>query len=357
MRCLRIFVAAMILMSAAVSGKATAPSDQVTIDERVLQTFPQPMAALVAAHLPTDDTGLIGRNRKWGKLYAARFQMGAGQALRLALIKDNAAAADRALLALRVGLSTVEDTGVMQARVPEEIAKGRAPDLPDLLSGAAFFLSDACPALAALDAHPQRARLISEQELEDDKARIARSLAWLAENHSLLKRADERAPNRLLFDALALHSCGQWVGDRDAVQQADTFVGAALQEYSRQEHYFIEGGGYDTSYQAVSIHVGLDLLLNGYAGAHRAPLEKALREAAIWLAGKIDAEGKVESAHNTRTCGGGEAFMGEPKQLSVTSVFTAMAYAGAYFDAAPLTDAATRVVHWAQTNAGRPGSC
>ncbi len=355
MRCRSLFLASFLM--SIYPGITHANQSRTVIDTEVLEEFPDALVRIIAAYIPDDDSGLIGRNRKWGKLYAARFQMGAGHALRIALIVEDKKAASQTILAIRKGLSTIDQHGVMQASVPEFIAQGGSPKPIDLLSGAAFFLSDACPALSHLERHPQSSHLVSEKDMEEAKLRIALSLKWLENNHSLLKSADKKAPNRLLFNAVAFYSCGKLVGNAQAVMLAEDFVEDALLEYNPDGRYFIEGGGYDTSYQAVSIHVGLDLLMHGYDAQNRAQLATAVQEAAGWLVDKIDGNGKIESANNARTCGGGETFLGEKKQLSVTSAFLAMAYGGAYFRDETLTNAAERIELWANANKTRGSSC
>jgi hypothetical protein len=53
----------------------------------------------------------------------------------------------------------------------------------------------------------------------------------------------------------------------------------------------------------VAIAIGADLL--------------AADEAAIWPGGRIDSQGRLNSTGNTRTCSGGESFLGRPKQVDV----------------------------------------
>jgi hypothetical protein len=71
------------------------------VDRAVLQRFPAEFRALAAAGLPSDNGGLIGRNRRWGAMYAPRFQLGAGSALRISLAAERPREASLAFAAIR----------------------------------------------------------------------------------------------------------------------------------------------------------------------------------------------------------------------------------------------------------------
>jgi hypothetical protein len=112
----------------------------------------------------------------------------------------------------------------------------------------------------------------------------------------------------------------------------------------------VEQGGHDTSYQAVSVRLALDILLSGYAGDDAPALRMAWLGGADWLAARIMANGRIDSTGNTRTCGGGEAFLGRRKMVSPPSIYAALIYAAELQDDPAYLAAASRLSAWATAN-------
>ncbi len=107
------------------------------------------------------------------------------------------------------------------------------------------------------------------------------------------------------------------------VAAADAFVQRAMALQS-PEGWFVEGDGWDTNYQAVALEIGADVHALLPEGGTREALGASLVAAARWLTARIDAEGRVDSRGNRRTCGGGESFLGTPKSLSLPSVLVGL---------------------------------
>ena len=325
----------------------TAPRVAAT-DAAALAAFPG-LAARAEAFLPSDDSGLIGRNRTWGALYSPRFQLGAGGALRTALAAGRPAEAARAFRAVEVGTEAIEADGAVQSALPTGFG---TPSATDAASAAAFFLGDACLGLGALDAAPRADAVAAEARRDAARRRLVRAVGWLSSQAELLWAADSLAPNRLLFDARAFQACGALSSDAarlgELERHTDAFARAAL-AHLQDDGHFAEGGGHDTSYQGVALVVGEDLLLAGYESA---ALADGLRRAADWLAGRVGPDGRIDSSGNARTCGGGETFGGEPKRVAVTEVFAGLAYAATRTGSRSQALAAQRVADWALANAG-----
>jgi len=166
---------------------------------------------------------------------------------------------------------------------------------------------------------------------------------------------DRYAPNRLLFNAHAFQSCGALIVNpekRFLIRAAtEQFVALAMSFYSK-DGYFIEGEGYDTSYQGVAIRVGEDLLLAGYEDSDGS-LRSALSNCAKWLSARVDSKGRINSSGNTRTCWSKEVVFGSPKLISIPEVFTGLAYSGIRTGDSAIVNSARRVENWASTNAGK----
>jgi hypothetical protein len=322
-------------------------------DRRFVVQFADMAPRLAVAGIPSPGERLIGRNRTWGEMYASRFQMGTGAAHRLMLAASRPSEAQRAFDGVEVGFSTMESSGRLPARVPLTVSMGQTMSEADVASGAAFFLGDACSALLALAAAPEGPSIVPVGRQQLVQERALRSIAWLHTQAPLLLAADAAAPNRLLFDARALLACTALSPDTVMRRSAELFVQRAL-DLQSPDGWFVEGGRWDTNYQAVALEIGADVhaLLND--GAMRDRLRSALISGAAWLTVRVDAEGRVNSRGNRRTCGGGESFLGTPKSLSLSSVVTGLGRVTSAVDNVfGAADAVNRVFRWAVVNGER----
>lgn len=312
--------------------------------------FPTEASRLAIAGTPLPGERLIGRNRQWGEMYASRFQMGAGSAHRLLLAAGARAEAQRAFDGIEAGFSTMEPSGRLPARVPLSVSMGQSMSDADVASGAAFFLGDACTALLTLATQPDGVSLIAASRQAELQAKAVRSARWLHTQAPLLLAADAAAPNRLLFDARALLACTALAPDDALRRSAETFVQRALQLQS-PEGWFVEGGSWDTNYQAVALEIGADVHALLPSGSTRDAWSASLVRGAAWLTARVDAQGRVNSRGNRRTCGGGESFLGTPKSLSLPSVVTGLGRVAASVGTVPGAVAAVqRVYQWAAAN-------
>lgn len=310
--------------------------------------FPSEALELAQAGLPRAGEVLIGRNRSWGRMYASRFQMGTGTALRTTLAQSRAADAARAFDGVEAGFSNMDTSGRLPASVPISVSMGASPRESDVASGAAFFLGDACSALLSLSVSPGAADVVAMARQQLVQQRAARSISWLRAMASTLQTADAAAPNRLLFDARAFLACGRLTPQPEIAGVADAFVRRAL-ALQAPDGWFDESGGWDTSYQAVTLEIGTDVHSLLTAGALKDSLGNALQSGSEWLTSRIDEEGRVNSTGNRRTCSGGESFLGTPKQLSIASVITGLARVTSHVRAVDGAEAAARrVVAWAR---------
>lgn len=322
-------------------------------DGLVAVRHPLEARAIAASGGAINANGLIGRNRQYGRLVSPRFQLGAGAALRLGLHLDPTLA-NNGFRAIEVGTSAIASDGAVQSDVPPDAPAGTTLDRSDLASGAAFFMADACPALLALQAHPNADTIAEPRRRETVIAVLGRGLNWLIALADDLERVDRAAPNRLLYDALAYHSCGVLTGNNAAQTHARRFVALALSQ-TRTDGVFIEKGGSDTSYQAVSVRLAADLLLTGYAATDSQTLNNRWQAGAIWLGNRILADGRIDSSANTRTCHGGESFLGVEKTVSAPGVYGAMIYMAELASNDGLKSAAARLSAWAQANPNSDG--
>jgi biotin operon repressor len=318
-------------------------------DRTLFAAHPRELEVIARPGANVDAAGLLNENRRFGRMYSPRFQLGGGAALRVGIHQDNPAMARAGFRAIAAGSRAIAADGEVVSFLPPNAPVGAELRPGDRASGAAFYLSDACTGLLVLEASPRADEVASAAQRAAVLAAMGRAISWLARNSDPLLAVDRAAPNRLLYDALAFQSCGALVGDAHGMAQSRTFVAAALAQL-RDDGVFVEQGGHDTSYQAVSVRLALDVLLSGYTGEDAAALQGAWLNGARWLSGRIMADGRIDSSGNTRTCGGGESFLGRRKRVSPPSVYAALIYAAELSSDGDLRGAAGRLSAWAQAN-------
>jgi hypothetical protein len=311
-------------------------------DLDLIQSFPDVMHRIAMGQLP-DARGLTGRNREWGDLVSPRFQMGSGLAARVFTIENRRVEASEALRAIETGLSVIDETGRLVSKPPPGASSQMLPP-GEMAQGASFFLGDACLGLLALERTPADWGLY--ERLNNARAVVARATIWLLTQEPLLDEVNAQAPNRLLFDMRAYSACGELLQEPRARAAALCSAKRAV-ALTRTDGVFIEGGGYDTSYQGVCLMNGYDTLTCAEPELCRL-LDLSLLRGARWLADRVDVEGRVKSSGNARTCEGGEVFLGAPKLMSISSVFLGLAAIGVTHSDSQVVDASRRVANWWQ---------
>jgi hypothetical protein len=251
------------------------------------------------------------------------------------------------LRAIEAGFGTVNPgTGEVVSKAPAD--SGAVLSAGDAVSAAAFFLGDACMGLRAAASAPSSLGLGARAAAQVETAK--RAIGWLRDptQVALLTKGDADAPNRLLFDARAYLACGVLTGDPAATATAGTFLTLA-EATQRSDGVFVKKGGSDTNYQSVSVRNALDIAALADDPTCAELFPRALA-GARWLAGRVRADGTVDSSGNTRTCGGGETLLGKPKKLGLVVLFEALAEAGALAADDNVFAAATRAAQHYQAN-------
>ena len=307
------------------------------------------------ASFPDPNTFLSSYNIDYGYMASARFQMECGQALNVAIssCKTNPSECeyyiDLALNGTLIGFSTQNQTdGSLPVNMPQSIVQQFGqPTLGDVTSATAFFLSAICPSLIMLDEYNTINNGKYKSVLQDLKRKINLTISWLIReiNDNALFAADIAAPNRLFHDISAFVACGYFIENEDTMNYAQKYFDQIYDNLYNEEYgVFIEGGGYDTSYQSVNIEMALNVLLlmpsilsmNEYVAELSSSLSETFCED-MWTESIMNATLRlqcsivddipdVNSYNNTRTCGGGESFLGNQKQLSiVTFIYSLLA--------------------------------
>ncbi len=320
----------------------------------LVQTIPATVITALAER--TDEFGALGRNKE-GYLhvrfqfhmtrladYAIRFQSEEA----LVTYRDN----------LNYSFSHQTPGGDFEFVAPPAMAAQpdyQPPSEGDLVSGTAFFAYSLGLSLNSLQqsewyrTSPANQSLRLEVELFDSN--IRRMLDYLSQGVDLLNTVDADAPNRLLFNAIAFYSLGSYLNDEAAKATGIAFAANALSQRDETQGYFIEGGGWDSSYNGVAAKLALELftlLPSDSLVAVRKELAAAGSCAMNWQKTRILPSGEVSTEGNTRVFPGGEEFLGEEKDVDVIKTVKACFYLAALTDDESYALLANRIIAYYQ---------
>ncbi|MCR9197960.1 MAG: hypothetical protein NXI04_04920 [Planctomycetaceae bacterium] len=282
---------------------------------------------LAEAHKPTAN-GAIGRNR--AAYFHVRFQLGMHHLADYGLAARRADVIDRFLTAVEFSLQHQQADGDYRLVIPDALKNAGRPSVADRASGVAFFASSLGLGLYALETNGWFQEsddcAMARRRVQKIKPRLRATLDYLLTHQQTLKTADAEAPNRLLFDALAFESLGRLLSHKESQQVAASFVVRAVSLVDAQEGYFIEGGGFDSSYNAVATALALRLLMMDQQQPSLPPgLRTVCKNAVRWQQQRVLKSGEVSTAGNSRVKPGeaGESFLGKKKGVDVGHIVEA----------------------------------
>ena len=123
----------------------------------------------------------------------------------------------------------------------------------------------------------------------------------------------------------------------DAQQLGALFVQEALKLTDLTIGYFIEGGGWDSSYNGVAAMLALEILAIGNGeGEETGELETCVTNAMNWQVSRISSSGAISTEGNTRVYEGGETFLGEEKGVDYAKTVRSLYYLGALAESAEM---------------------
>ncbi len=221
------------------------------------------------------------------------------------------------------------DGGFDYAESNGVVSSGAAATALGEASAEAFFASDFGHTLRLLqesswfktspDLNAERASVESFEEKAKPMA------AWLVQ-HSQLLSTDRAALNRVFIYAAAYSLLGAAVGNTAAVSLGHSFLRQGL-DRQESDGTLPEAGGFDSSYQAVSLYWLQVLYLQLGAGDPlHADLWKAIDSGAQRETKNILPDGTVSTANNTRVGSNGETYFGHKKQIDGRMVILSMNY-------------------------------
>jgi len=298
--------------------------------------------------------GALGRNKE--AYFHVRFQLSMPRIMDYAIAFESSRALGEFVKSLGYAFSHQTERGDFEFVAPQELRNNpdyQAPSEGDLASGTAFFAYALGMSLQSLE---NSAWYKGENEIEEQRlaisnysSRIQRMLDYLKENKDLLASIDAHAPNRLLFDGIAFYSLGKYLNDQEAIQLGLEFTDTAFMQRDEAGGYFIEGGGWDSSYNGVALKLGLEfyaLLANSTESYLSPKWEAALIKAANWQSSRILASGEISSEGNTRVFPGGESFLGKEKGIDVLKSLQAFYYISILSDNPYFTTLAERIQNY-----------
>jgi hypothetical protein len=295
--------------------------------------------------------GSLGRNKSG--YFHVRFQLNMTSISDYAVVAQDLEALGIFVKTLNYSFNHQLDDGSFALEIPEEIRSAsfyKPPEPGDLASGTAFFASSLGLSLLSLQEsewyHHSMQTAALRKVIGELEPQIENTLNYLIESEGLLYQIDAKAPNRLLFNALAYYSLGKYLSRTDAISIAKGFVWEALAQTDPEQGYFIEGGGWDSSYNGVALKLATEI----YLMAENSDIKDILRDhivnAMIWQISRINRNGEISTEGNTRVFSGGESFLGVKKQIDYARTVKALFYFGILSGEQPIIDMANTVLNY-----------
>lgn len=278
-----------------------------------------------------NDSGALGRNKNG--YFHVRFQLNMSKLTDLAVASQRTDALQAFLNNLNYSFLYQETNGGFLLNPPQDLIDN--PDVPnanagDRVSAVAFFAYSLGVSLTSLEnsdwyVNTSQTEQIRQQISEFD-SNVELTLSYLKANKDILIQADQYAPNRLLFDAIAFYSLGTYLEDDDAKEIGISFINSALELVDEDSGYFIEGGGWDSSYNGVALKLGLEIYSMLPASELKETLGQKLVCAMDWQTTRILQNGEISTEGNTRVYPGGESFLGNEKTVDAEKTIRALLY-------------------------------
>ncbi len=289
------------------------------------QLNPQLLRRLSMAY-SSDSTGAIGHNQP--RYQSVAFQRYTSQRVLYGLITRNIHPIEQSLSAIEYAFAHQNPDGSFlmnysNARRPAPIAA--------TASDAAGFYSDFGRSLLLL----QKSEWFSNsQETSQLRSRVQKlipsaqsSLTWLIQQADELKNYHQQTTNLLFLDAAAYSFAGQALKNESASRLGEHFTRLALTQQN-PSGFFLEKGGYDTSYQGVSLELALLIYTNltSNEAALQKDLWKGITQGVRWQLQRILPSGQISTAGNSRVSSGGERYFGREKGVDYSRTIVALLY-------------------------------
>jgi hypothetical protein len=295
------------------------------------------LSAIITNSGMPDRQGFVGLHRREGKWFEAGMQRGGCWMVIGAVVAGDQNRADEAWKSIDATfVRQVEDGGFLSEPKP---GANHAPTLPERVETAFFYLQELGHAILVVQASPMAPHF--RERIVNLKPCMRRACAFIQTGYDgIIKKAGHTA-NRMFIAAKAFGLCGVVLDDDQLRTSSRKLVAVALAKRDA-DGVFIENGGRDSSYNAVSLLMGQVLALYLPDPA----LDQSMVRAMAWERTRIRSSGEVEVRDNTRTGVGKEAFMGRPKEVNYREVALALCYFGMSHDDPACLELAEKVAAW-----------
>lgn len=295
-----------------------ADSPPFASEYELLRALPQVLREDLGSGSP-DPQGFIGFHKQSHTWYEAGMQRGGCWMLIDAVVAGDARRADDAWRSIETTFAhQIDDGGFLSNPKPEAT---HPPTLPERVETGFFYLQELGHAILVARESPLRSHF--EARIEALKPRIRKACDFIQAGYDGIIIKAGHTANRMLIAAKAFGLCGMILNDEALKNSSRKLVAVALAKRDA-DGVFIESGGRDSSYNAVSLLMGQVLALH----MPHPELEKAMVQSMAWERTRILPTGDVSVQGNTRTGVGKEAFMGKPKGVNYHEVVLAFAYYG-----------------------------
>ena len=300
---------------------------------QLLQQLPEGLLPSLLEGEP-DENGLVGFHRQQGEWYQLGYQRAGCRHLLGGVLAGDRPRMEKAWTSIEAAFARQREDGGFLVRA----RPGRPPlDFDAQVETTYFYLQALAQALLVLEESPYASEF--RQRVDDLKPRIRRAAGFVLSGYDGIVTKVGHTANRLLIAAKGLGLCGVLLEDEKMKQAARDLVGLALQRRD-DEGVFIEAGGRDSSYNAVSLLMAQALALH----LPDERIEPAMRQAMAWQLTRIQPDGTIRVDGNTRTGLGQERSReGGAKGVNTREVAVALCYHAVMYDRPELVPLAQRI--------------
>lgn len=206
-----------------------------------------------------------------------------------------------------------------------QAADGSFPGSAWPFHGTAMFLSEAAPALLALNASSFAPEFATD--LRWDTWRMHRAALFMVRSVGGAGKIDDSTKDHRFYEAaLALGATGLLAGDRTLVTWSRRYAWHGI-HLEQRDGVMPEDGGHDSGYQAVGMVNAsryLELLATGHL---RKALYAALQRGEAWELSRVRSDGSIDQTGDTRTldCRENDP-TGHCKTVAYDPIFSALAH-------------------------------
>ncbi|MBL8150372.1 MAG: hypothetical protein JNN15_10650 [Blastocatellia bacterium] len=311
--------------------------------------------SLAASNRPNTE-GALGGNQKG--YFSVVFQRSLTFTIVFGLLSEDPTITELGIKAIEYGFKHQNPDGSFPIVPPADLGS-KMPSEGDTASAAAFFMSEVGHSLLLLDSSDWFQISTKTESLRSRIQKIKEAsnftLAWLISKEQILMAYDKAATNRLFFDAMALYLTGKSIRNREAILAGYRFLSAALDK-QREDGVFIENGGYDSSYQAVSNLRAIFILLNSSEfemvsqlferNRLLKPLQKKIAAGIDWEISRVLPSGEISTEGNTRVFPGGEDFLGKEKGVAYVDAIMGFYFYAAISNRSEFREAAEKITNF-----------